>query len=55
VNVNAPEPEPGFSLGRGHGRGLVHGLDSSDHGHQFGAPGVRGPSDQASAPSFARR
>jgi hypothetical protein len=51
VNVNAPEPEPGFSLGRG----LVHGLDSSDHGHQFGAPGVRGPSDQASAPSFARR
>jgi hypothetical protein len=23
VNVN--EPEPGFLLGRGHGRGLVHG------------------------------
>jgi hypothetical protein len=36
--VNAPEPEPGFLLGRGRGRGLVHGLDSSDHGHETGPP-----------------
>jgi hypothetical protein len=32
--VNAPEPEPGFLLRRG----LVHGLDSSDHGHETGPP-----------------